>query len=55
MSKKKKKKKTKNTGVYCPNKTIPKKNKLGLTPLEFSNLCDKIQIGKNKVEFFNWY
>ena len=31
------------------------KNKLGLTPLEFSELCDKIKLGINKVEIFNYY
>lgn len=50
--KKKKKNKTKNNGVYCPNKK--QKTNHGLTPLEFSELCCKIQIGINKVEIFNY-
>lgn len=53
--KKKKKKKTKNNGVYCPSLKKKEKNKLGLTPLEFSELCDKIKLGINKVEIFNYY
>lgn len=52
--KKKKKNKTKNNGVYCPNKSQKVKTKHGLTPLEFSELCCKIQIGINKVEIFNY-
>lgn len=55
---KKKKKKNKNKGVYCPNNSIPKKKdkiKGMLTPLEFKILCNKLKIGNNKVEIFNWF
>ncbi|MBR6516933.1 MAG: hypothetical protein IKT40_08885 [Bacilli bacterium] len=53
---KKKKKKNKNKGVYCPSVIEKEKKKKGtLTPLEFRILCDKIKIGTNQVEIFNYY
>ncbi len=53
--KKKKKKKTKGIGVYCSSIVKNNKKIVPFTPFEFSLLCDKIEIGKNKVEIFNFY
>ena len=53
--KRRKKKKNKNNGGYCPSILIKDKKRKGeLTPLEFSFLCNKIKIGVNKVEVFNY-